>query len=118
MRLIAFIMATMMFAFSASAQPVGKWANLKRYPNCDVFMQFNADGSALVPNSNASGKTMQATWRLQGSTLIIKDRQNDWESYYDYKGNKIIWKSVKALGKTQNITNQFSLDDRILNQCK
>lgn len=118
MRFVAYLLVTIFLSAVAWAEPVGKWANLDRYPNCDVALDFKANGSVFVPNPKKSGQTLDANWRLQGATLIITDKKNDWESYYDYKGDSIVWKSVKTLGKTQNISNQFSLQDRTMVPCK
>lgn len=50
MRFVAYLLATIFLTATAWAEPVGKWANLDRYPNCEVALNFNANGNVLVPN--------------------------------------------------------------------
>ncbi len=120
MRFIAIIMAMAALAsttFIAWGQPQGKWANLDRYPNCNIAFNFKSNGTVFLPDIRNPKKQIIANWRMQNTTIIITDRNKRWESYYSYRKNKIVWKSVKTLGQTQNIANQYSLKDRTLRPC-
>lgn len=102
----------------AWANPQGKWAYLDRDPNCNMAFDFRPNGVVILPDIRNPQKQVIANWRMQNKTIIITDSQKKWESYYSYQSSKIIWQSVKTLGKTQDITNQYSLSDRSLRPCK
>ncbi len=101
----------------AWAKPSGKWANLKRFPGCTVAFNFRSNGTAELPDIRNPQKKIIASWRMQNNTIIITEANKKWVSYYSYRNDKIVWLSVKALGKTQSVTNQYSLSDRTLTPC-
>ncbi len=120
MRFIAIITAMLPFlgfTFIAWGQPQGKWANLDRYPSCEIAFTFQSKNTVLLPDIRNPEKQIIASWRMQNNTIIITDKNKKWESYYSYHEDRIIWKSIKTLGQTQNIVNQYSLKDRTLKPC-
>lgn len=119
MRFKAVIGAILYMGIAAIAwgQPQGKWGYLDRDPSCKMAFDFKPNGVVVLPDIRSPQKQVVANWRMQNKTIIITDRQKKWESYYSYQGNEIIWQSIKTLGKTQNITNQYALSDRSLKPC-
>lgn len=117
MRLFALITLLASLGLPAWAEPKGKWANLDRYPSCNVAFNFRSNGTVDLPDIRNPQKIIVANWRMQNNTIIISEDNKKWESYYSFRNNKIVWLSIKTLGKTQNITNQYSLSERTLRPC-
>ncbi len=112
------IFAFTLFAISAGsvASPAGKYANLKKYPDCKVYFNFINGGIVYVPD-NGGNRTIKASWKRQGGIIIIQT--NLWESHYQYKADeqKLIWSSIKIGKDLRNITKQYALEDRSLSAC-
>ncbi len=112
------ILAFILFMISASsiANPEGRYANLKKYPNCETYFEFVNGGIVYVPE-NASNSMITASWRKRGDIIIIQT--NLWESHYQYQASeqKLIWSSIKIGKDLRNIKRQYSLEDRTLSAC-
>lgn len=116
MKYHVFALALLIVHAVSFADPEGKYANLNKYPNCEVYFDFIDDGVVYVPD-NSNNRMINASWGKKGGLIVVQT--NLWESYYQYieTEQKLIWNSIKIGKDLRDITKQYALTERTLSAC-